>query len=109
MKWLINWRDWDPETGPAVTGERGWPGLGWGSAWLDSLTVFSLQSIEVSWFTIFILSIRNVLYGGECHPLIYNLSLFVFFCGKVSYKVVSNKPQPKRAEKNCLRLHKLRS
>ncbi|OJZ85713.1 hypothetical protein ASPFODRAFT_625866 [Aspergillus luchuensis CBS 106.47] len=40
MKWLINWRDWDPETGPAVTGERGWPGLGWGAAWLDSLTVF---------------------------------------------------------------------
>ncbi|CAK42569.1 hypothetical protein An15g06170 [Aspergillus niger] len=28
MKWLINWRDWDPETGPAVTGERGWGGGG---------------------------------------------------------------------------------
>lgn len=37
MKWLINWRDWDPETGPAVTGERGWGGGGGKGAWLPAL------------------------------------------------------------------------
>lgn len=61
MKWLINWRDWDPETGPAVTGERGWPGLGGRLA--GQPYCLSLQSIEVrimDGFTIFILSIRDV-------------------------------------------------